>query len=99
MSAAKHYSYYDGTIPNHELLEVNRSKISIHRAKPGYNYPVIRLPFTFSGLVGLSTRIYQTLHDGALAFLVVVNKGNAVLAEDEVRVVRRAVQRVAVICP
>jgi glyoxylase-like metal-dependent hydrolase (beta-lactamase superfamily II) len=60
-------------MPNNELLEVNRSKISIHHAKPGYDYPAIRLLFTFSGLIWLSTRIYQTVHEGALAFLVVVS--------------------------
>ena len=42
-------------------------------AKAGYDYPAIRRPFTFSGLEGLSTRIFQAVHDGALAFLVVVS--------------------------
>lgn len=60
-------------MPNHELLEVHRSKISLTRARAGYDYPTIRLPFAFSRLIGLSTRIYQTVHDGALAFLVVVS--------------------------
>jgi hypothetical protein len=64
-------------MPNHELLEVHRSKISLHHAKAGYDYPAIRLPFTFSALVGLSTHIYQTVHDGALAFLVVVSSADA----------------------
>jgi len=54
------------------LVECGSSKISAHHAKAGYNYPTIRLPFTFSGLIGMSTRIYQTVHEGALAFLVVV---------------------------
>ena len=57
-------------------LEVHRSKISLHHAKAGYDYPAIRLPFTLSGLAGLPTRIYQTVHDGALAFLVVVSSSN-----------------------
>jgi hypothetical protein len=73
MLAAEHCPYYDGAMPNHELLEVHRSKISIHHAKAGYDYPAIRLPFTLSGLAGLPTRIYQTVHEGALAFLVVVS--------------------------
>ena len=51
----------------------NRSKISLHHAKAGYDYPTIRLPHTFSTLVGLPTHIHQTVHDGALAFLVVVS--------------------------
>jgi hypothetical protein len=34
----------------------------------------IRLPHTFSKLAGLPTRIYQTVQDGALAFLIVVSK-------------------------
>jgi hypothetical protein len=34
---------------------------------------MIRLPHTFSKLAGLSTRIYQTGHEGALAFLIVVS--------------------------
>jgi hypothetical protein len=55
------------------LLEIHRSKISLHHAKTGYDYPAIRLPFTFSKLAGLPTQIYQTVHKGALAFLVVVS--------------------------
>jgi hypothetical protein len=53
----------------HELLEIYRSKISVHQAKAGYSYPTIRLPHTFSKLIGLPSRIYQTVHEGALAFL------------------------------
>jgi len=56
------------------LLELGSTKISVHHAKTGYDYPTIRLPFTFSALVGLSTRIYQTIHQGALAFLVVTSQ-------------------------
>ena len=56
-----------------DLLETHRSKISFHHAKAGYSYPTIHLPHTFSVLAGLPTRIYQTVHDGALAFLVVVS--------------------------
>jgi hypothetical protein len=61
--------------PNHatQQLEVHRRKISLTRAGAGYDYPTIRVPFAFSSLIGLSTRIYQTVHDGALAFLVVVS--------------------------
>jgi hypothetical protein len=73
MLAAEHYPYYDGAMLNHELLEVHRSKISLHRAKADYDYPTIRLPHTFSKLAGLRTRIYQTVHKGALAFLVVIS--------------------------
>jgi hypothetical protein len=60
--------------PNYatQPLEVHRSKISLTCARAGYDYPTIRLPFAFSRLIGLSTRIYQTVYDGALAFLVVV---------------------------
>jgi hypothetical protein len=75
MLATEHYPYYEGAMPNHELLEVYHSKISVHHAKAGYDYPTIHLPFTFSELIGLSTRIFQTVHEGALAFLVVVSKG------------------------
>ena len=73
MLATEHDPYYDAEMPNHELLEVHRSKISLHHAKAGYDYPAIRLPFTLSKLAGLSTCIYQTVHRGALAFLVVVS--------------------------
>jgi hypothetical protein len=74
MLAAEHYPdvFADAVLPKPELLEIHRSKISIHNAKAGYSYPTIRLPYSFSKLAGLSTRIYQTVHDGALAFLVVV---------------------------
>jgi hypothetical protein len=56
-----------------ELLEIHRSKISLNHAKTGYSYPTIRLPHQFSMFAGLSSRICQTVHDGALAFLVVVS--------------------------
>jgi hypothetical protein len=52
---------------------VHHSTISLHHAKEGYDYPIIRLPHTFSKLAGLPTKIYQTIHDGALAFLVVIS--------------------------
>ncbi len=58
---------------NRALLEIHRSTISLHRAKTDYSYPTIRLPHTLSKLAGLRTRIYQTVHAGALAFLVVVS--------------------------
>jgi len=47
--------------------------ISVQSSKPSHAYPIIRLPREFSGLVGAAATIYQTVHDGALAFLVVVN--------------------------
>ena len=59
-----------------DLLGIHQSKISLHNAKSGYSYPTIRLPHTFSALVGLSTRIYQTVQHGALAFLVVVSSAD-----------------------
>ena len=84
MLAVEHYPstdfpeyYHFRDFPKHELLEVNRSKVSIHNAKAGYSYPTIRLPYSFSMLAGLSTQIYQTVHKGALAFLVVISKGAA----------------------
>jgi len=60
-------------LSQNELIEAHRSKISLHHAKAGYDYSAIRLPHTFSRLVGLSTRIYQTVQEGALAFLVVLS--------------------------
>ncbi|HEY5140381.1 MAG TPA: hypothetical protein VIJ25_13860 [Methylococcales bacterium] len=84
MLAVEHYPSSDffgnyplNDFPKHELLEVNRSKVSIHNAKAGYSYPTIRLPYSFSMLAGLPTQIYQTVHKGALAFLVVISKGAA----------------------
>jgi hypothetical protein len=63
MLAAEHYPLIYGALPRtNELLEVHRSKISLHHAKSGYDYPSIRLPHTLSKLAGLSTRIYQTVH-------------------------------------
>jgi hypothetical protein len=81
MLAAEHYPVCN--FQKHELLEVHRSKVSIHNAKSGYRYPTIRLPHTFSTLAGLPTRIYQTVHDGALAFLVVVSAGVVSKNSDE----------------
>jgi hypothetical protein len=57
---------------NPTLHEIHRSKISLHQAKANYSYPTIRLPHSFSKLAGLQTRIFQTVHGGELAFLVVV---------------------------
>jgi hypothetical protein len=62
-----------GAMPKRELLEIHRSKISLHRAKAGYDCPTIRLPHTFSKLAGLSTQIYQTICEGSLAFLTVIS--------------------------
>jgi len=78
MLAAKHYLNFfaeSALLPKNELLEIHRSKISLHRSKANYGYPTIRLPHKLSTLAGLPTRIFQTVHDGALAFLVVISKG------------------------
>ncbi len=77
MLAAENYPEVCTASPStHELLEIHRSKISLHHAKSGYDYPSIRLPHTFTTLAGPSTRIYQTIHEGALAFLVVVSSSH-----------------------
>ena len=49
-------------------------KISIQSSKPSHTYPIIRLPREFRKLAGLRADIYQTMHDGKLAFLVAVDK-------------------------
>ena len=80
---------------NPTLHEIHHSRISLHHAKTGYDYPTIRLPHTFTKLAGLSTRIYQTVHDGALAFLVVVSQsggtGNNELKENAAESPKRPV--------
>jgi len=63
---------YHKSVLNPTLFEIYSSTIALHHAKKGYNYPTIRLPHTLARLAGLPTRIYQTIYDGALAFLVVV---------------------------
>ncbi len=75
MLVAKHYPglFADFATPRQKLLEIHRSTISLHSAKANYNYPTIRLPYYLSPLAGMPTRIYQTVHDGALAFLIVVS--------------------------
>ena len=75
MLAAEQYPslFADLALPKREPLQIHRGKISLHHAKAGYSYPTIRLPrYLAESLAGLSTRTYQTVHDGALAFLVVV---------------------------
>ena len=74
------YLFAPSPLPKNELLEVHRSKISLHHAKTDYSYPTIRLPHRFSVLAGLSTQIYQTVHDGMLAFLVVISSATATSA-------------------
>jgi len=74
MLAAEHQQdlFANVAMPKHELLEIHRSKISLHHAKAGYDYPIMRLPRTVSKLAGLSTRTYQTICDGSLAFLTII---------------------------
>jgi hypothetical protein len=59
------------------LREVHQATIRAHHAKAGYDYPTIHFPPAFSPLVGLPTQIYETVHNGALAFLVVVSPNAA----------------------
>ncbi len=73
MLAAKVYHKSVLNSNDSALSEIYSSTISLHHAKKGYNYPTIRLPHTFTKLAGLPTRIYQTVHNGALAFLVVIS--------------------------
>lgn len=74
MSATERYPEIltDIALPRHQLLEIHRSKISLDHAKNGYGYPTIKLPYTFSKLAVLLTRIYLTVHERALGFLVVM---------------------------
>ena len=78
MLSPEYYSnlHTDFALPKNELLEIHRSRISLHRAKANYAYPTIRLPHTLAKLAGFSTKIYQTVHNGALAFLVVLHSSN-----------------------
>jgi hypothetical protein len=48
--------------------------ISLQSSKPSHSYPIIRLPCEFRELAGSQADIYQTVHDGKLAFLVVADK-------------------------
>jgi hypothetical protein len=48
-------------------------KISVQSSKPSHAYPIIRLPREFRRLAGATATIYKTAHNGALAFLVVLN--------------------------
>jgi hypothetical protein len=64
---------------NHALREIHQGTIRAHHAKKGYSYPTIHLPPSFSSLVGLRTHIFETVHDGAPAFLVVVSSSAAKL--------------------
>ena len=49
-------------------------KIRIQSSKPSHAYPIIRLPREFCELAGSKADIFQTMHDGKLAFLVAVSK-------------------------
>ncbi len=80
MLAVEHHSDFLTTLPQ---VPIHHSTISIHHAKEGYDYPTIRLPHALSKLAGLPTQIYQTLHKGALAFLVVIAPSHSA-TEDEV---------------
>ncbi|MGZ4904582.1 MAG: hypothetical protein ACXV3U_05525 [Halobacteriota archaeon] len=47
-------------------------KIGFHSSKPSHTYPIVRLPREFRELAGSRAEIYQTTHEGSLAFLVKV---------------------------
>jgi hypothetical protein len=49
-------------------------KISVQSSKPSHAYPIIRLPRAFRRLAGVAATIYETTHNGGLAFLVVPNR-------------------------
>ena len=49
-------------------------KIGVQSSKPSHAYPIIRLPREFRELAGSKADIYQTTHEGKLAFLVAVDK-------------------------
>ena len=49
-------------------------KISVQSSKPSHAYPIIRLPREFRELPGSKAEIYQTTHEGKLAFLVTVDR-------------------------
>ncbi len=78
MLAAEVYNKSVLTSLDPVLSEIHSSTISLHHAEEGYDYPTIRLPHTLSKLAGLPTRIYQTLHEGALAFLIVIEGSSSV---------------------
>jgi len=60
-------------------------KISVQSSKPSHAYPIIRLPREYQELAGSKAEIYQTTHQGKLAFLVATEKkvDNSCLLEPE----------------
>ena len=46
--------------------------IGVQSAKASHACPIIRLPRAFRDLAGSKAEIYQTVHDGKLAFLIKV---------------------------
>jgi len=57
-----------------ELRKKHSSKISPHHASTEYRYPAIRLPdYLAPSRAWRSTRVLQTVHEGELAFLVVIS--------------------------
>jgi hypothetical protein len=61
-------------------------KIGLHSSKPSHAYPIIRLPREFHGLVGSNVEIYQTVHEGALVFLVkIVERARKSSARAQIR--------------
>jgi hypothetical protein len=50
-----------------------KHKIGLHSATVSHSYPVIRLPREFASLAGKLAHIYQTAHEGKLAFVMTVD--------------------------
>jgi hypothetical protein len=70
------------------MYYIEDSKIGNIHSKPNVKYPMIRLPKKYSKIIGQRAHVYQTDHDGQLAFLVVpyAEEGRSSLAESKPRV-------------
>jgi len=57
-------------------LRAHEAKVSgvPQSAQPSHAYPIIRLPRKFRRLAGSAATIYETTHNGALAFLAIPHR-------------------------
>ncbi len=68
MLASEHYPYYNAAMSNYELLEVHRSKISLHRAKAHYSTQLLGCLIGSQGLQGCLPASIKRFTTGRLRF-------------------------------
>ena len=55
------------------MIEIGSSRIGRHAPKPGFTYPTIRLPQDRADIIGEAVTLFETVHEGKRAFLILTD--------------------------